>query len=194
MEKEKRLENSYRIAREAYAEFGADTDRALDLLDHTPISLHCWQADDVGGCERSDAVLSGGGIQATGNYPGKATNLREIRQDLDKVYSLIPGKHRINLHAIYGDFENHRVERDRIEPEHFRSWVNWARDRNLGVDFNSTLFSHPNADSGYTLSSRDKGIRRFWIEHVKRCRQIASFIGGELGSECIHNIWIPDGS
>jgi L-rhamnose isomerase len=194
MEKEKRIENSYRIAREEYAEFGVDTDRALDLLDHTPISLHCWQADDVSGCERSDAVLSGGGIQATGNYPGKATNLQEIRQDMDKVYSLIPGNHRINLHAIYGDFGDLSVERDRIAPEHFRSWVDWARNRNIGVDFNCTLFSHPNADSGYTLSSRDKGIRRFWIEHVKRCREISSYIGGELGNDCIHNIWIPDGS
>jgi L-rhamnose isomerase len=194
MEKEKRIELSYRIAREAYAEIGVDTHRALDRLDRTPISLHCWQTDDVGGCERSGSVLAGGGIQATGNYPGKATNLEEIRQDLDKVYSLIPGRHRINLHAIYGDFGGIRVERDRIEPEHFRSWVDWARDRKIGVDFNCTLFSHPKADSGYTLSSRNDGIRRFWIEHVKRCREIGAFIGSELNSACVHNIWVPDGS
>ena len=194
MEKEKRIELSYRIAREAYAEIDVDTHRALDRLDRTPISLHCWQTDDVGGCERSGAVLAGGGIQATGNYPGKATNLGEIRQDLDKVYALIPGNHRINLHAMYGDFGGVQVERDRIEPKHFRSWVDWARDRKIGVDFNSSLFSHPKTDSGYTLSSRDDGIRRFWIEHVKRCREIGAFIGSELRSACVHNIWIPDGS
>ncbi|MBN2320128.1 MAG: L-rhamnose isomerase [Acidobacteria bacterium] len=194
MEKEKRIERAYPIAKEEYAEIGVDTERALDRLDRTPVSLHCWQADDVSGCERSDAALSGGGIQATGNYPGKATNLQEIRRDLDKAYSLIPGNHRLNLHAMYGDFGDRRVERDRIEPEHFQSWVDWAGDRNIGVDFNCTLFSHPKADSGYTLSSRDDGIRRFWMEHVKRCREIGSYIGKELGTPCIHNIWIPDGS
>jgi L-rhamnose isomerase len=194
MEKEKRIERAYEIAREMYAEIGVDTECALDRLDRTPVSLHCWQADDVKGCEKSDAVLPGGGIQATGNYPGKATNLLEIRQDLDEAYSLIPGSHRINLHAMYGDFGDLRVERDMIEPEHFQSWIDWAKDRNMGVDFNSTLFSHANADSGYTLSSRDDGIRRFWIEHVKRCREISACIGRELGSPCIHNIWIPDGS
>jgi L-rhamnose isomerase len=194
MDKEKRIEKAYEIAREVYAEIGVDTGLALDRLDRTPVSLHCWQADDVGGCEHPDSALAGGGIQATGNYPGKATNLLEIRQDLDRAYSLIPGNHRLNLHAMYGDFGDLRVERDRIEPKHFQSWVDWARDRNIGMDFNCTLFSHPNADSGYTLSSRDGGIRRFWIEHVKRCREIGAYIGRELGSPCIHNIWIPDGS
>ena len=194
MDKEKRIEKAYEIAGEVYAEIGVDTEDALDRLDRTPVSLHCWQADDVGGCEKPDSALAGGGIQATGNYPGKATNLREIRQDLDRAYSLIPGNHRLNLHAIYGDFGGLRVERDRIEPEHFQSWVGWARDRNIGMDFNCTLFSHENADSGFTLSSRDDGIRRFWIEHVKRCREISAYIGRELGSPCIHNIWIPDGS
>ena len=194
MDKEKRIEKTYEIAREVYAETGVDTERALQRLDSTPVSLHCWQADDVGGCEHPDSALAGGGIQATGNYPGKATNLPEIRQDLDRAYSLIPGNHRLNLHAIYGDFGGLRVERDCIEPEHFQSWVEWASNRNIGMDFNCTLFSHPNADSGYTLSSRDDGIRRFWIEHVKRCRKIGAYIGRELGSPCIHNIWIPDGS
>ncbi len=194
MEKEKRIEKAYEIAKEEYGEIGVDTDRALDRLDRTPVSLHCWQSDDVSGCERRGAALSGGGIQATGNYPGKATNLREIRQDLDLVYSLIPGNHRLNLHAMYGDFGDLFVDRDRIEPGHFQSWVDWARSRNIGIDFNCTLFSHTNADSGYTLSSRDDGIRRFWIEHVKRCRQIGAHIGRELDSPCIHNIWIPDGS
>jgi L-rhamnose isomerase len=194
MERDKRIQKAYDIARDEYAGIGVDTDRALDRLDQAPISLHCWQADDVGGCEQSNSALSGGGIQATGGYPGKATNLREIRQDLDKVYSLIPGNHRINLHAMYGDFGDQRIERDKIEPEHFQSWVDWARGRNIGVDFNCTMFSHPKAESGYTLSSRDEGIRQFWIEHVKRCREIGSFIGRELGGGCIHNIWIPDGS
>jgi L-rhamnose isomerase len=194
MEKEKRIQKAYEIAREEYAVIGVDVDRALGRLDYVPVSLHCWQADDVGGCEQSGAALSGGGIQATGDYPGKATNLQEIRQDLDKVYSLIPGNHRINLHAMYGDFGDQQIERDKIEPKHFQSWVDWAGDRNLGVDFNCTMFSHPKAESGYTLSSRDEGIRHFWIEHVKRCREIGCFIGRELGSACIHNIWIPDGS
>jgi L-rhamnose isomerase len=194
MEKEKRIERSYRIAKELYAEIGVDTDLALERLDHTPVSIHCWQTDDVSGCELSGAAVSGGGIQATGNYPGKARNLREIRQDLDQVFSLIPGNHRLNLHAMYGDFGDLRVERDRIEQGHFQSWVEWARERKIGVDLNCTLFSHPKADSGYTLSSRDEGIRQFWMEHVKRCREIGAFIGRELGSACIHNIWIPDGS
>ena len=193
-EKVKRVETAYGIAREAYAEIGVDTERALDRLNRTPVSLHCWQADDVGGCERSGASLSGGGIQATGNYPGRARNLQEIRQDLEKVFSLIPGSHRLNLHAMYGDFGDLRVERDRIEPGHFQSWVDWAGSWKLGVDFNCTLFSHPHADSGFTLSSKDEGVRRFWIEHVKRCREISAFIGAKLGSPCIHNIWIPDGS
>ncbi len=194
MEKEKRIEKAYQIAGEVYAEIGVDTERALDRLDAISVSLHCWQTDDVGGCEHSNAALSGGGIQATGSYPGKATNLREIRQDLDKAYALIPGCHRINLHAMYGDFEDRRVERDSIGPEHFQSWIDWARERRIGMDFNCTLFSHPNADSGYTLSSRDDGIRQFWVEHVKRCREISAHIGRELGHACIHNIWIPDGS
>ncbi len=163
-------------------------------LENVAISLHCWQTDDVAGCEKSGSGLSSGGIQATGNYPGKARNILEIREDLQKAYSLIPGKHRLNLHAIYGDFGGQYVDRDQIEPKHFQSWVDWAKDLGIGTDFNCTLFSHPKADSGFTLSSRDKGIRDFWIEHVKRCREIGSFIGRELSSPCIHNIWIPDGA
>jgi L-rhamnose isomerase len=194
MEREKRIDKAYAIAREEYAELGVDSEQAMSRLDATAISLHCWQTDDVGGCERSGAVLSGGGIQATGRYPGKARNIQEIRQDIEKVYALIPGDHRFNLHAMYGDFENRFIDRDRIEPEHFRSWIGWAREIGIGIDFNCTLFSHPKAESGYTLSSRDAGIREFWIEHVKRCREIGSYIGRELGSACIHDIWIPDGS
>jgi L-rhamnose isomerase len=194
MEREKRIDKAYAIAREEYAELGVDSEQAMSRLDATAISLHCWQADDVAGCERSGAVLSGGGIQATGSYPGKARNIQEIRQDIEKVYALIPGDHRFNLHAMYGDFGGRSIDRDRIEPEHFRSWIAWAREIGIGIDFNCTLFSHPKAESGYTLSSRDAGIRDFWIEHVKRCREIGSYIGRELGSACIHDIWIPDGS
>ncbi len=194
MEKERRIETAYKIAREDYAELGVDCEQAMIRLDRTALSLHCWQADDVAGCERPGAVLSGGGIQATGNYPGRARNILEIRQDIEKAYSMIPGRHRLNLHAMYGDFGAGFVDRNEIKPEHFRSWIDWALEIKVGVDFNCTLFSHPKADSGYTLSSQDAGIREFWIEHVKRCREISSYIGKELGSACIHNIWIPDGS
>lgn len=194
MEKETRIEKAYEIAREEYSEIGVNTKQALDRLDSVPISIHCWQTDDVSGCEKSDATLSGGGIQATGNYPGKARNIAEIREDLEKVFSLIPGRHRLNLHAIYGDFGGRNIDRDMIEPEYFRSWTEWAKRLEIGMDFNCSLFSHPKADSGFTLSSKDRGDRDFWVEHVKRCREISSFIGNELGSTCIHNIWIPDGS
>ena len=194
MERESRIEKSFEIAREEYAEIGVDVNRALEELEKISISLHCWQTDDVSGCEKTDSGLSGGGIQATGNYPGKARNIHEIRQDLEKVYSLLPGRHRLNLHAFYGDFGGKYVDRDQIEPKHFNSWVDWAGDLGIGMDFNCTLFSHPKADSGFTLSSKDKGIRDFWIEHVKRCREIGYYIGEELGTTCIHNIWIPDGS
>lgn len=192
--KESRIEKAYEIALEEYADIGVDVSRAMALLDDVAISLHCWQADDVAGCEVPDSKLSGGGIQATGNYPGRARNIGEIRQDLEKAYSLIPGKHRLNLHAFYGDFGGKFVDRDEIVPEHFQSWVDWARDLGIGIDFNSTLFSHPKADTGFTLSSKDQAIRDFWIEHVSRCREIGAFIGRELGSTCIHNIWIPDGA
>jgi L-rhamnose isomerase len=169
MEREARVEKAYEIAKEEYLEIGVDTDLALDRLDSTAISIHCWQTDDVSGCETPDAALSGGGIQATDNYPGKARNITEIRDDLEKVFSLIPGSHRLNLHAIYGDFQGEKIDRDMVEPEHFKSWTEWAKGLDIGMDFNSTLFSHPKSGSGYTLSSKDKTIRDFWIEHVKRC-------------------------
>jgi L-rhamnose isomerase len=194
MEKEKRIEKAYEIAREEYAQIGVDADEAMRKLDHVALSLHCWQADDVGGCEHSGAILSGGGIQSTGKHPGKARTIEEIRRDIEKVYSLIPGKHRFNLHAMYGDFAAGWVDRDSIKPEHFRSWVDWAKGFGIGIDFNSTLFSHSKADSGFTLSSKDASIRAFWTEHVKRCREIGAYIGEELGSPCIHNLWVPDGS
>lgn len=194
MEREKRVQKAFEIAGEEYADIGVDVTKAIERLDKTAISLHCWQTDDVSGCETPDSALSGGGIQATGNYPGKARNLDEIRADLEKVYSLIPGRHRLNLHAFYGDFGGKFVDRDRIEPKHFYSWVDWAKAKGIGMDFNCTMFSHPKAAAGFTLSSKEKGIRDFWIEHVKCCRKIAAFIGSRLGSATIHNIWIPDGS
>lgn len=193
MDKLSRIEKAYEIAREEYAAIGVDTDKALEILSKTPISLHCWQADDVSGFERLSTTLSGG-IQATGNYPGKARNIDELRQDLEKVYSLIPGKHRLNLHAIYGDFKGKIVDRDQIDNEHYKSWADWAKSLGIGIDFNCTLFSHPKADSGFTLSSKNKDIRKFWIEHVKRCRAISEFLGKETGKRTVHNIWIPDGS
>lgn len=187
------LQHAYNLAKEQYAALGVDTDSALQQLAEVPISLHCWQSDDVRGFEDPAAPVTGG-IQATGNYPGKARNPEEVRADLEKVYSLIPGKHRLSLHAIYGDFSKKKADRNQIGPEHFQSWVDWARSMHLGLDFNSTLFSHSKADSGYTLSDNDPAVRTFWIEHVNCCREISAFIGKELKNRCIHNIWIPDGS
>ena len=184
---------SYEIAVEQYAEIGVDVEDALKKLENTAISLHCWQADDVGGFEHEGAELGGGGIQVTGNYPGKARNLDEMRADLKKVYNLIPGLHRLNLHAIYGDFGGTYVDRDAIGIEQFKSWVDWAKSMNIGLDFNGSFFSHPKSDAGYTLASKDKGIRDFWIEHAKRCREISAFMGKSLNNRCVHNIWIPDG-
>jgi len=157
-----------------------------------PISLHCWQGDDVGGFERG-AGLSGGGIEATGNYPGKARNADELRADADKAFSLIPAKHRFNLHAIYAETSGRKVERNELAPEHFANWIDWAKANGLGMDFNPTYFSHPKAESGFTLASYDEGIRRFWVEHGIACRAIGEHIGRTLGSPCVTNFWIPDG-
>jgi L-rhamnose isomerase len=194
MSKSDRITKAFEVAREQYAQFGIDVDAAMRQLDQFPISLHCWQADDVGGFETPDAELSGGGIQATGNYPGKATTIPEHRQDLEKAMSLIPGKQRLNLHAIYGDFQGERVDRDQIELKHFQSWIDWARELDIGIDFNCTTFSHPKASDDLTLSHKEKGIRDFWIEHTKRCRAIGAEMGKQLGTTCIHNIWVQDGS
>ncbi len=188
------IEQSYQQALERYADFGVDTDAALKSLSSTSISLQCWQGDDVSGFETPDAELGGGGIAVTGNYPGKARTIDELRRDLAEAYSLIPGKHRLNLHSSYGDFGDRRIDRDQFAPEHFQTWVDWARENDLALDFNATLFSHAKADSGFTLASMDKGIRSFWIEHVKRCREIAAWMGEKLGNPCIHNLWIPDGA
>ena len=194
MDRNRQVEEAYRLAVARYGELGVDTERVLKILDSITISLHCWQADDVGGFETPDSVLVGGGIQVTGNYPGKARNIDELMQDIDKVMSLLPGKQRLNLHAIYGDFGGEKVERDRIEPRHFMRWIDWAKGHGTGLDFNPTCFSHPYADDGFTLSAKNEKHRRFWIEHVKRCREIASVMGRELGTPAVNNIWIPDGS
>lgn len=188
------IKKSYQLAKEQYAELGVDTDKVLKQMDDVVISLHCWQTDDVGGFEKEGAELGGGGIQATGNFPGKAKTIKQMRDDLDKVMSLLPGRQRLSLHAIYGEFGGKKVDRDQIEAEHFRGWIDWAKKRKIGLDFNCTCFSHPLADDGFTLSSKNPKIRKFWIEHVKRCRAIAAEMGKELGTPSVHNIWIPDGS
>ena len=191
-DKSKRIQESYDLAREKYAELGVDTEEALKKLDSIAISVHCWQGDDVTGFENPDAELTGG-IQATGNYPGKATTPEELRRDLEKAFSLIPGKKRVNLHAIYLETNGEKVDRDEIEPKHFKNWVDWAKKNGFGLDFNPTLFSHSKADDGLTLSHPDEGIRNFWIEHVKRSRKISEYFGKELGTPSVMNIWIPDG-
>jgi L-rhamnose isomerase len=194
MSDQKIVEGLYKYARDQYAELGVDTDEALKKLNRINIGLHCWQADDVGGFETPDAELSGGGIQATGNYPGKARNIEQLRKDLEKVMSLLPGKHRVNLHAIYGDFGGKKVDRNEIEPKHFQSWIDWAKKLGIGLDFNPTCFSHPFAEDGFTLSSKNEQHRRFWIDHVKRTRKIAAEMGKQLKSPAVNNIWVPDGS
>ncbi len=185
---------AYEIAKEQYKSIGVDTEAALNVMKGVNISLHCWQTDDVGGFETADAALSGGGIQATGNYPGKATSIAEVQADLEKVLSLLPGKQRLNLHAIYGDFGGEFVDRDQIEVKHFQSWIDWCKKMEIGMDFNASCFSHPRAEDGYTLSSKNEENRKFWVEHVKRCRAISAEVGKQLGTPCVHNTWIPDGS
>ncbi len=192
--KKESIEKAYQLAKAQYAELGVDTKAVLDELNKIVISLHCWQTDDVGGFEKEGAELGGGGIQTTGNFPGKAKTITQMRADLDKVMSLIPGKQRLNLHAIYGEFEGKSVDRDKIETKHFQGWINWAKKRRIGIDFNCTCFSHPLADDGFTLASKNERIRKFWVEHVRRCRAISADMGKQLGSPTIHNIWIPDGS
>lgn len=189
---EKTRKQAYEAAKAQYAVLGVNVDKAIETLNSVPISIHCWQADDVSGFENPTGDLTGG-IQATGNYPGKARNIDELRADLEKVLKLIPGKHRISLHATYGDFGNTFVDRDQVEPKHFQSWIDWAKKNDVKLDFNSTFFSHPKSSSGYTLSDFDPEIRAFWKEHLRRCRLIAAEMGRQQGNPCIHNIWIPDG-
>jgi len=192
MSKSKSIEKAYEVAQQRYAELGVDTDKAMERLSSKAISLHCWQGDDVAGFESSQEGLSGGGIMATGAYPGKARTADELRADLEKALSLIPGKHRLNLHAMYGETKG-RVERNELTPEHFIAWIDWAKANGLGMDFNGTFFSHPKAESGFTLSSADEGIRRFWVEHGIVCREIGEAMGKQLGTPCVTNLWIPDG-
>jgi len=188
------IKKAFEIAKEQYASIDVDVEKAIDKMKDLNISLHCWQTDDVGGFETPDAQLSGGGIQATGNYPGKATTIDQVRKDLEKVMSLLPGKQRLNLHAIYGDFKGEKVDRDQIEIKHFQSWIDWCKQQGIGMDFNASCFSHPRAADGFTLSSKNEENRKFWVEHLKRCRLISAEMGKQLGSPCVHNTWIPDGS
>ena len=186
------IATAYAAARDRYAALGVDADAACERLRHVPISLHCWQGDDVGGFEKFGTSL-GGGLAATGNYPGKARTPDELRADAERAFALIPGKHRFNLHAFYGDFGGKLVDRDAVGPEHFTAWTDWARSLGIGLDFNPTFFSHPNAADNFTLSHADPAIREFWIAHGVACRRIGEAIGKALGNTCITNFWIPDG-
>ncbi len=188
----KNIEDAYKHAKECYAELEIDTDKVMKILAQIPVSIHCWQGDDVGGFE-NDEGLTGGGIQVTGNYPGKARNADELCADFEKAISLIPGSHRMNLHSSYAVTNGKKVERNELQPQHFSYWVDWAKKNGLGLDFNPSFFSHPKADSGFTLTHTDVGIRRFWIEHGKQCRKIGEYFGRELGTPCVNNVWIPDG-
>ncbi|MDX6766050.1 MAG: L-rhamnose isomerase [Candidatus Methylacidiphilales bacterium] len=184
---------AFDLARETYAAQGVDVEKALQILPTVPISLHCWQGDDVGGFEKETTSKAGGGTLVTGNYLGRARTLEELQQDLDFTFTLIPGSHRLNLHACYGDFRGRKADRNTIDIGHFQGWVDWCKSRGLGVDFNPTFFAHPKADEGFTLSHADAGIRQFWIDHGIACRKVAEQIGRELGKTVITNFWIPDG-
>jgi L-rhamnose isomerase len=185
------IEQSYKVAKEQYAQHGIHTDQVLEQLKKVKISMHCWQGDDVRGFLFRDQALSGG-ISVTGNYPGAARTPDELRADLEKAYSLIPGKHKLNLHAIYAD-TTEKVDLNELENKHFQSWVDWAKSQGLGLDFNPTCFSHPNSADGFTLSHPDAAIRQFWIEHCQRSRKIGAWFGEQLGQTCVTNVWIPDG-
>ena len=186
------LERAYKSAQDRFSDLGVDTGSALKRLETVSISLHCWQGDDVGGFEALNTGL-GGGLAATGNYPGKARTPAELRSDAERAFACIPGRHRFNLHAFYGEFRGRRVDRHEIGAEHFEGWIDWARARRIGLDFNPTFFSHPRAADNFTLSHRDRATREFWIEHGAACRRIGAAIGKALGSPCVTNLWIPDG-
>lgn len=189
--KEELINNAYKLAKARYADLGIDTDKVMDTLQRISLSLHCWQADDVTGFESRGALT--GGIQTTGNYPGKARNIDELRQDILKAASYIPGKHRLSLHEIYGDFGGQFIDRDQVEPRHFESWMQWAAENGMKLDFNSTSFSHPKSGD-LSLANPDKSIRDFWVEHTKRCRAIAEEMGKRQKDPCIMNLWVHDGS
>ena len=192
MTNERNINQAYEMAKERYASLGVDTEKAMDQLQQIALSLHCWQTDDVMGFENQGGSLTGG-IQVTGNYPGRARTIDEVRSDIIKATSLIPGKHRLNLHAIYGDFQGKVVDRDEIEPCHFQSWMEWAKEQGMKLDFNSTSFSHPKSGN-LTLANPQDDIRNFWIEHTKRCRWISEEMGKFQQDPCIMNLWIHDGS
>ena len=186
------VEKTYQLAKERYAAIGVDTEAALERLEEIAISLHCWQGDDVGGFEHLGEEL-GGGLAVTGNYPGKARTPDELRSDLDMALSLVPGTHRLNLHASYAETGGERVERDELRPDHFRTWIDWAKERQMGLDFNPTFFAHAKAADGFTLAHPDARIRAFWIDHGIVCRRIGAAMGEALGTPCVTNVWIPDG-
>lgn len=188
----KQIEQAYALAQQRYSEYGISTGKILDKLQVIPISIHCWQGDDVVGFEEGSS-LEGAGIQATGNYPGRARTPDELRADFEAAHQLIPGTHRINLHAIYAETGGKKVDRDELVPDHFRNWIDWAKDLGIGMDFNPTFFAHPKAKDGFTLASRDEEIRKYWVNHGIACRRIGEYIGRELGSACVNNVWIPDG-
>lgn len=188
----KRVQQAYLLAKQRYAELGVNTDKALQQLARIPISIHCWQGDDVGGFENAGQEL-GGGLAVTGNYPGKATTPAQLRADFEAAIAVIPGRHRMNLHACYAEMSGRKVERDELSVEQFRNWIAWAKQIKIGLDFNPTYFAHPKVRGGFTLSSSDKATRKYWIEHGIRSREIGAAIGKALGSSCLTNLWIPDG-
>ena len=186
------MSNRYSETRQFYADYGIDTEQTLQELAAIPVSMHCWQGDDVTGFEKSGS-LTDGGIMATGGYPGKARNGEELRNDIETAFKMIPGKHRVNLHAIYAETDGKKIERNELSFDHFKDWADWAARQQIGIDFNPTFFAHPKAADGFTLAHRDPAIRRFWIEHAIACRNIARHFGEKLGKACICNVWIPDG-
>jgi L-rhamnose isomerase len=188
----KHVEAAYRLARERYESLGVNVEKATAALAKIPVSLHCWQGDDVQGFETASGSL-GGGLAVTGNHPGRARTPDELRADLDAALAVIPGRHRLNLHAFYGEFGGKTVDRDAIEPAHFAGWISWAKERRMGLDFNPTCFAHPKAADGFTLSHPDARIRKFWIEHCRRSREIGAVMGKALGTPCVTNVWVPDG-
>lgn len=188
----KNVGKAYQIAKDRYAQLGVDTDQALEKLSRIAISIHCWQGDDVGGFENAGLEL-GGGLAVTGNYPGKARTPQELRGDFEKVLSLVPGRHRFNVHASYAEMDGKKVERDALSVDQFKNWIAWAKSLKIGLDFNETYFAHPKVVGGFTLTSPDKELRKFWIEHGIRCREIGAEIGKALGKSCLTNLWIPDG-
>lgn len=194
MTSSKQISAAYKLARDAYADLGIDTEAAIKRARSIPISLHCWQADDVRGLETPKPGVDSGGIMATGGYPGRARNGDEMRADLDLALKLLPGKQRLNLHAFYAETGSAHVDRDEIAPEHFARWLGWAKSRRVGLDFNPTYFAHPHAASGFTLSHADKSIRKFWINHAKACRRIAQHFAKTLGTPSVINHWVPDGA